>query len=116
MVGLETVSAGHLAELREQGIEALVLPTRDLAAVAASLAQREVQSLLVEGGPVLQQAWADAGLVDAAQYVETPVYLRAGVPVAPALGQWVEGAVGSRRSLGVDVLVEGTWAVTCLPG
>jgi riboflavin biosynthesis pyrimidine reductase len=70
-----------------------------------------VQSLMVEGGPVLQQAWIDAGLVDAVQYVQTPVRLGAGVAVAPALRAWVDAPAGRQRTpFGADTLVDGLWS------
>ena len=75
------------------------------------LAARGVQSLLVEGGPALQQAWVAAGIVDAVQYVETPMRLGDGVAVAPALRAWVTSVGGRHQKvLGADRLVEGTWA------
>lgn len=111
MVGLESVPGSHLEALRRQGVLVERFSDRDLRAVVERLAQREVQSLLVEGGPALQQAWIDAGLVDAVQYVETPLILGAGTPVSPALRDWVTKP-GPRHHtvLGADRLVEGTWA------
>ena len=110
MVGLESVSATHLNALRQQGIIVELFAERNLAAVVERLAQRDVQSLLVEGGPALQQAWIEADLVDAVQYVETPRTLGAGTPVSPALRAWVTKP-GARHLtvLGADRLVEGTW-------
>jgi diaminohydroxyphosphoribosylaminopyrimidine deaminase/5-amino-6-(5-phosphoribosylamino)uracil reductase len=110
MVGLETVASAHVTSLRDRGVDVVLMPARDLAAVAQCLARREVQSLLIEGGPVLQQAWIDAGLVDAVQYVWTPVTLGDGVPAAPALQAWAAGTSGRRTTaLGVDTLMEGMW-------
>jgi diaminohydroxyphosphoribosylaminopyrimidine deaminase/5-amino-6-(5-phosphoribosylamino)uracil reductase len=111
MVGLDSVSAAHLDALRRQGVIVELFADRNLAAVAERLAQREVQSLLVEGGPALQAAWIDAGQVDAVQYVETPLVLGAGTPVSPALRAWVtKPAPRHLTVLGADRLVEGTWA------
>lgn len=111
MVGLDSAPAAHLDALRRQGVIVELFAERNLAAVAERLAQREVQSLLVEGGPALQEAWIDAGLVDAVQYVETPLVLGAGTPVSPALRAWVtKPAPRHLTVLGADRLVEGTWA------
>lgn len=111
MVGLETVPAGHLDALRRHGVIVELFAERSLKAVVERLAPREVQSLLVEGGPALQQAWIEEGLVDAVQYVETPLTLGAGTPVSPALRSWVTKPVARHLTvLGADRLVEGTWA------
>ncbi len=50
-----------------------VVPPRDLAAVAADLAARGVRRLLCEGGPSLNRALLDAGLVDALCLTLAPV-------------------------------------------
>jgi riboflavin biosynthesis pyrimidine reductase len=50
-----------------------VVPSRDLAAVAADLAARGVRRLLCEGGPSLNRALLDAGLVDALCLTVAPV-------------------------------------------
>ncbi len=111
MVGLETVPTAHREALHQRGVETGVFADRSLTAVVERLAARGVQSLLVEGGPVLQQAWVEAGLVDAVQYVETPARLGDGVPVAPALRGWVTSGRGrDQKVLGADRLVEGMWA------
>ena len=111
MVGLASVPAGHREALRERGVETELFEDRSLTAVVERLAARGVQSLLVEGGPALQQAWVEAGIVDAVQYVETPMRLGDGVAVAPALRAWVTSVGGRHQKvLGADRLVEGTWA------
>jgi diaminohydroxyphosphoribosylaminopyrimidine deaminase/5-amino-6-(5-phosphoribosylamino)uracil reductase len=111
MVGLASVPPQHREALHARGVETEVFADRSLAAVAERLAQRGVQSLLVEGGPALQQAWTEAGIVDAVQYVETPVELGTGVAVAPALRAWLSRSGDRHQKLvGADRLVEGTWA------
>jgi diaminohydroxyphosphoribosylaminopyrimidine deaminase/5-amino-6-(5-phosphoribosylamino)uracil reductase len=85
-----TLAASHFANpalgiaLEAAGARVEVFETRALAAVLARLGALEVQSLLVEGGPALQTAFVDAGLVDRVQRVTTPDRLGAGVP-APTL-------------------------------
>lgn len=111
MVGLDTVPATHRAALRSRGVDVELFESRHLAAVAAFLADRSVQSLLVEGGPTLQQAWIEAGPVDAVQYVQTSTVLGDGVPVAPALARWVADRTPTRMS-GPDSVIEGVWEGT----
>ena len=110
MVGLESVSPAQVAAVEAVGVETVLLPTRDLASVGSALAARQIQSLLVEGGPALQQAWVEAGLVDAVQFVETPLTLGDGVCAAPALTAWARNAAHTRRGFGADTLVEGMWS------
>ncbi len=110
MVGLASVSPAHVGAVQAVGVETVLLPARDLTAVGRALAARQIQSLLVEGGPALQQAWVEAGLVDAVQFVETPVTLGDGVRAAPALAAWARNAAHTRRGFGADTLVEGMWS------
>jgi riboflavin biosynthesis pyrimidine reductase len=78
-----------------------------LGAVLDRLAERGVQSLLVEAGPGLQQAFQEAGLIDRLQWVRTPKKLGQGVPL-----EWHSGAGRLPSSdvreiaLGEDLLME----------
>ena len=76
-----------------------------LQSVLTQLGARDVLSLLVEGGPTLQQSFVDSGLVDRVQWVETPKKLTTGV--RPVVGQRLK-ASGSPATieLGDDVLTE----------
>jgi diaminohydroxyphosphoribosylaminopyrimidine deaminase/5-amino-6-(5-phosphoribosylamino)uracil reductase len=76
-----------------------------LPAVMARLADRDIVTVLVEGGPTLQDALAAAGLVDRVQVVATPHRLGHGV-AAPSLARSPrpEGARATR--LGEDTLIE----------
>ncbi|MEO6223482.1 MAG: bifunctional diaminohydroxyphosphoribosylaminopyrimidine deaminase/5-amino-6-(5-phosphoribosylamino)uracil reductase RibD [Vicinamibacterales bacterium] len=110
MVVLEaTVRADpeRFAVLRSHGVVLEVFATRDLKAVAERLAERDVQSLLLEGGPSLQQAWLEAGLVDHVQWVIAPVLLGDGVPMVPSVR--TRGEAVERMALGDDELVEFEW-------
>ena len=69
----------HLHALRAVGADFEVLDDRDLGALLNRLARRDILSLLVEGGPALQTAFLDAGLVDRIQWVRTPHRLGTGV-------------------------------------
>jgi riboflavin biosynthesis pyrimidine reductase len=77
------------------------MPDRRLAPALARLAARDVVSLLVEGGPQLQRAFAEAGLIDRMQLVRAPHALGYGVPafVMPSGEEFT-------RRLGDDLLVE----------
>lgn len=102
--------------VRRHGVRIETYETRDLAVVARRLAAEGVQSLLLEGGPALQQAWMEAGLVDEVQWLLTPSRLGEGVPMAAAVKARLSGDAGSqmRTRLGDDWLVEGT-CPGCLP-
>jgi diaminohydroxyphosphoribosylaminopyrimidine deaminase / 5-amino-6-(5-phosphoribosylamino)uracil reductase len=64
-----------------------------LPATLQQLGRREMVSLLIEGGPTLQQAFFEADLVDRVQVVTTPHRLLAGVAAPEALR-----ALGQRGS------------------
>ena len=97
----------HVQILRDAGAEIEVLDARDLGEILRRLAVRNVLSLLVEGGPALQSAFLDAGLVDRIQWIRTPVRLKSGIeafPFSPA-GD-VRCAASREVVLGADVLTE----------
>ena len=68
--------------LEQKGVEVLVVPGRDpagrLGAALDELGRREIQALLVEGGPTLAGAMFDAGEIDAVRLFIAPVLLGAG--------------------------------------
>jgi len=72
------------------------------------LAEKGIQSVLLEGGAALHQAAWEEGLVDYVQLYVAPVALGQGIPVAPgpasAISSLREQTV---RMLGPDVLIEG---------
>lgn len=97
----------RLAELSGLGVEVETFDRRDLAPVLERLGQRPVMSLLVEGGPALHTALAEAGLVDRVQRVTTPKVLGDGVPVSPLFADQAFPRVGVRHLiLGPDRLTE----------
>src|SRR5579862_622609 len=61
-----------LHALEERGVVIERFDTRDVAGVLRRLAERDVVSLLVEGGPGLAAAFAAAKLVDRAELIVTP--------------------------------------------
>ena len=68
--------------LETKGVEVLVVPGRDrsgrLGAALDELGRREIQDLLVEGGPTLAGAMFDAGEIDEVRLFIAPVLLGAG--------------------------------------
>jgi diaminohydroxyphosphoribosylaminopyrimidine deaminase/5-amino-6-(5-phosphoribosylamino)uracil reductase len=87
MVVLDEAARGrehHLEQLAARGVTIERFAVRDLAEVMGRLAAHGVLSLLVEGGPTLQNAFTDAALVDRVQCVRTPHRLGTGVP-APSV-------------------------------
>jgi diaminohydroxyphosphoribosylaminopyrimidine deaminase/5-amino-6-(5-phosphoribosylamino)uracil reductase len=98
--------AAHLSRPSAAGLTVAPFAGHDLRSVLAWLADREIQSLLVEGGPALHRAFVEAGLADRAQILVTP--RRLGDGVASALGPDLLAAASlSRRQLGDDQLIEG---------
>jgi len=97
----------HLRVLRDKGAELELLETRDLGEVLRRLAARDVLSLLVEGGPALQTAFLDAGLVDRIQWIRTPIRLTSGIEAFPfSPGGDVRCAASREVVLGADILTE----------
>jgi diaminohydroxyphosphoribosylaminopyrimidine deaminase/5-amino-6-(5-phosphoribosylamino)uracil reductase len=94
----------HFRRLTDRGVQVEPFDSRDLRRVLGRLAERNVVSLLVEGGPALQAALADAELVDRAQWVIAPRELGGGVSSMAGM----ISAAGPRRTrpLGDDVLIE----------
>jgi diaminohydroxyphosphoribosylaminopyrimidine deaminase / 5-amino-6-(5-phosphoribosylamino)uracil reductase len=66
------------AALRTVGAELVALREHDLPAALGLLHERGVRSLLVEGGPTLQRAFAAAGVVDRVELLVTPHVLGPG--------------------------------------
>jgi diaminohydroxyphosphoribosylaminopyrimidine deaminase/5-amino-6-(5-phosphoribosylamino)uracil reductase len=93
-----------VAALEAAGADVEILESRAIGPVLELLAARDVTSLLVEGGPLLHDAFFTARLVDRVQRVETGVTLGAGVKAAAGFG--APAADARRRRLGGDLLVE----------
>jgi diaminohydroxyphosphoribosylaminopyrimidine deaminase/5-amino-6-(5-phosphoribosylamino)uracil reductase len=100
-------AADRVAALAERGVFVEVVDHHDLRALLARLAEREIVSLLLEGGPTLAAAFAAEGLIDRVQWVVTRSKLSSGVP---ALTRGLSDLTLHRpprvTSLGDDVLIE----------
>ncbi|HEX6124410.1 MAG TPA: bifunctional diaminohydroxyphosphoribosylaminopyrimidine deaminase/5-amino-6-(5-phosphoribosylamino)uracil reductase RibD, partial [Pyrinomonadaceae bacterium] len=59
--------------LRDCGVEIIDTDARDLAAVLEALREREIQSVLVEGGTGVAGAFRDAGLIDKISLMVAPI-------------------------------------------
>jgi len=103
----EAATAGRqaIAALVAAGATLELFDTPDIRALLARLAEREVTLLLLEGGPSLQQAFFDAGVVDRVQKVESSKRLKAGVPAAAGFKR-PRHVVTRVTTLGADRLVE----------
>lgn len=99
--------SSHFAEAERMGVIVESFDTRDLRPVLESLAARDIVTLLVEGGPALHAAFAEAGLIDRVQWIVTPRELGAGVPLVAAIRPGLGTAGPSHtRQLGEDLLIE----------
>jgi diaminohydroxyphosphoribosylaminopyrimidine deaminase/5-amino-6-(5-phosphoribosylamino)uracil reductase len=94
----------YVEALAGRGVTVEQFSGRDLAELMGRLAAQGVLSLLVEGGPSLQSAFADAGLVDRVQRVDTPQRLGGSVEAPPVV--MVASPPDRQITLGVDVLNE----------
>lgn len=98
--------AAHFAELDRLGVEVEPFDTRDLAPVLRRLGERQLTSLLVEGGPALHAALAAADLVDRVQCVATPHVLGSGIPAGTLFTTGVPAGRARTLGLGADRLTE----------
>jgi diaminohydroxyphosphoribosylaminopyrimidine deaminase/5-amino-6-(5-phosphoribosylamino)uracil reductase len=64
-----------LRELRWRGVETIEMDARDLPALLDLLREREIQSVLVEGGTELAGAFVDAKLVDKLTFITAPLII-----------------------------------------
>ena len=77
--------------LSDLGVEVRLVPADSkgrpkLATVMALLAEREIQSLLVEGGSHIHGSFISAGLVDRILFYFAPALVGSGVPIAMGIG------------------------------
>ena len=94
------------ADLEQRGVEVIGLGARDLDGALRILGARDITSLLVEGGPTLQEAFACAGLVDRVQRIVTPGVLGDGVRMPALLALEGRLAATIETRAGRDTLLE----------
>lgn len=114
----KTAPAEKISALQKVGVEVLVLPSLDrkvdLTALLATLGQRQVQSLLVEGGAGVHGAFFDEKLVDQFYFFYAPKIIGGqaapGVIAGQGISQMSEAMAAREvqiRRLGPDLLVQG---------
>ena len=67
-----SADAEKISALRDLGVDVVTEDARDLTAVLAALRERELQSVLVEGGTEVAGAFRDAGLIDKLTLMMSP--------------------------------------------
>lgn len=77
MIFTNCIDLQKIGGLRDKGVDVIELESggRDLAAVLANLNNREIQSVLVEGGTEIAGAFCDAGLVDKITFFVSPIII-----------------------------------------
>jgi diaminohydroxyphosphoribosylaminopyrimidine deaminase/5-amino-6-(5-phosphoribosylamino)uracil reductase len=84
--------------LRDAGVDVVELDARDLVAVLGQLRQREIQSVLVEGGTSVAGAFCDARLVDKVSFIVAPRII-GGSEAPHAIGGKGAAAIGDALTL-----------------
>jgi diaminohydroxyphosphoribosylaminopyrimidine deaminase/5-amino-6-(5-phosphoribosylamino)uracil reductase len=122
VVGAVGAPASRAAALRNAGAEVVLLPARagriDIERLLQVLAEREVQSLLVEGGGQVLASFMAAGLVDRIAFFYAPKLLGGGIPLVGGVAESAGAGGGGRpvaralalgplrvRRVGTDLLV-----------
>lgn len=109
----ERIDGTAEAALRERGVEVVVTGTAGLSAGLATLAQRGLLDILMEGGPTLAGNLLSEGLVQRLAVFVTPLLIGRGAPdaVATAAVDVIDDALRlddvQWRVVGRDALVEG---------
>jgi diaminohydroxyphosphoribosylaminopyrimidine deaminase/5-amino-6-(5-phosphoribosylamino)uracil reductase len=106
--GAVTANPGKFQSLERAGVTVDSRDTPDLRSILEKVALGDVLTLLVEGGPALHARFADAALIDRAQWIVTPRDLGTGVPPAPLFSRLVTAPEepAAITKLGDDVLIE----------
>lgn len=108
--------AGKLSVLRNLGADVVVSPMggRDLKGVLEELKNRDIQSVLVEGGSEIAGAFCDAKLVDKVTFIAAPIIIggreapnAVGGPGADSLAEAMRLTDISIERLGDDIEITG---------
>lgn len=96
------------ARVRDSAAATLLHSGRDLTTLLDDLLARDVQHVLVEGGPTLAAAFLDEDLVDEVLWFIAPMLLGDGPIALPPGASTRSVAVRQVRVVGEDVVIEGT--------
>jgi len=105
-----------IERLRSAAVEIIKLEIggRDLRAVLQELRERDLQSVLVEGGSEIAGAFIDAGLVDKVTFIYSPIILGGRIAPNAIGGSGAESLAGALkltditiRQIGEDVELTG---------
>jgi len=97
--------AARTAALQDAGAELIVVDgtgTAQVPAALAELGEREIASVLLEGGPTLAGSFHDAGEVDELRLFIAPIVLGGVGDRAPIEGEGATGIDEAQRALAVD--------------
>lgn len=105
----ESLGTERAEALQKAGARVIPVPQPGIAAALSVLPNFDVQSLILEGGSVVQSAAWDEGVVDYVQLYVAPMWLgRGGVPLLEGREFSPASLIESRvEQLGPDVLIEG---------
>lgn len=103
----QDAASGKVAALESAGARVMVLDDPGMLPALRALVPLQVQSLLLEGGPMLQATAWDAGVVDYVQMYVSPISLGSGVAMSPSRAVLAQLVEAQTNQLGPDELVEG---------
>jgi diaminohydroxyphosphoribosylaminopyrimidine deaminase / 5-amino-6-(5-phosphoribosylamino)uracil reductase len=105
----ESLPTERAQALEQAGARVIPVPRPGIAAALSVLPSFEVQSLVLEGGALVQRAAWDEGVVDYVQLYVAPVWLgETGVPLLEDAAFSPAALIESKiEQLGPDVLIEG---------
>jgi len=109
VVGRSNLPEG--AHVLDDSAPTLLYQDHDVHALLADLHRRDVQHLLVEGGPTLAAAFMDAGVVDEVLWFVAPILLGDGPVAMASLTHPAPVNVRRVTVVGEDVVVEGVMDV-----
>jgi diaminohydroxyphosphoribosylaminopyrimidine deaminase / 5-amino-6-(5-phosphoribosylamino)uracil reductase len=108
LVFSNSIDAHKINGLRQLGVQVVHENARDLPVVLECLRQREIQSVLVEGGTEVAGAFWDAGLVDKLTFLVAPLVVGGhNAPVAIG-GEGAESLERAFRLVDLDIAKHGS--------
>jgi diaminohydroxyphosphoribosylaminopyrimidine deaminase/5-amino-6-(5-phosphoribosylamino)uracil reductase len=100
-----TTHGKDTSNIKELGVDVVEVPSggRDLNAVLGMLAEREIQSVLVEGGTEVAGAFCDARLVDKVTFIAAPLIIGGSDAPNAIGGKGADSLAGALRLENVSV-------------